>query len=764
METTNSWGYASNTLALVGNFLPRRCGIATFTTDLLAALTTESSKHHCYAVVMNDAPSGYSYPPQVRFEISDKHLPDYQLAAEFLNVNQVNVVCLQHEFGIFGGTHGSHALTLLRHLHMPIVTTLHTVLSDPEPGQQAVLEEIADLSERLVVMSHKARYLLQDVYGLAAEKIVMIPHGIPDAPFIDPNFYKDQFGVEGRRILLTFGLLSPDKGVEYMLDALPQIVRQHPDVTYMILGATHPHIKRECGEAYRLSLQRRAKELGVDSHVMFYNRFVTFEELCEFLAMADLYITPYLKPEQVVSGTLSYALGMGKATISTPYWYAEEMLAEGRGRLAPFRDSQALAECVIALLDNDVERHAMRKRAYTFCRHMVWKEVARRYLEVFREVETCFQWRPRLAPLETAAPLAPLEMPQLKFDHLRRLTDDVGLLQHARGIVPDRMHGYCTDDNARALIAVSMAQDLSPDDHELLELGCRYLSFLRHAFNAKQGRFRNFMGYDRRWQEDVGSEDSHGRAIWSLGLVIGAEKPTVLSDVALELFEQAVLIMKEFQSPRACAFGLMGIHAYLQRFSGDSEVRRLRRLLATHLFDLYQTHASAAWPWIEDAVTYANGKIAQALLLSGHALHHSDMFEAGLKSLAWLLREQTDSDGHFTPIGNQGWFWRQGTKARFDQQPIEAFTMIEACLEAYGLTQDEQWRNAARDCFEWFLGRNDMQVSVYDYKSGGCCDGLSANGVNRNQGAESTLAWLLSLLHIYTHLGSKGDFRKPEEI
>jgi glycosyltransferase involved in cell wall biosynthesis len=713
---------------------------------------------------MNDVSGSYVYPPQVRFEVSEKHLPDYQLAADFLNVNRVNVVCLQHEYGIFGGAHGSHILTLMRHLRMPIVTTLHTVLAHPEPGQRAVLEEIADLSERLVVMSGKAEGMLQSAYGIPAEKIAMIPHGIPDMPFIDANFYKDQFGVEGRRVLLTFGLLSPDKGVEVVLDALPQMIRQHPDIIYIILGATHPHIQREHGEAYRLSLQRRAKELGVAAHVMFYNRFVELDELCEFLAMADLYITPYLKPEQIVSGTLSYAMGMGKATISTPYWYAEEMLAEGRGQLVPFRDPQALARQVITLLDNDVERHAMRKRAYTFCRHMIWKDVARRYLDIFAEVETGFQWRPRSTSIKTSAPLTPLEMPKLKFDHLLRLTDDVGVLQHARGIVPNRTHGYCTDDNARALIAVLMAQDLDANDRELLELGCRYLSFLRHAFNEKEGRFRNFMGYDRHWLEEVGSEDSHGRAVWSLGLVVGSEKPTVLDDVALELFEQAVPAMKTFESPRAWAFALVGIDAYLRRFSGDSEVRRLRQLLANRLFDLYQHHARAEWPWIEDTVTYANGKIVQALLLSGHALRRSDMVDAGLHALAWLIREQTNRDGFFSPIGNQGWFSRQGTKARFDQQPIEAFTMIEVCLEAHRLTKDERWRYAARGCFEWFLGRNDMQVSVYDYKSGGCCDGLNAHGVNANQGAESTLAWLISLLHIYTHLGSKRDFIKPERV
>ena len=762
METVSSLRNPAHHIAVIGNFLPRRCGIATFSTDLLTALALESPSSQCHAVVMNDVPEGYPYPQEVRFEISDKQLPDFQLAAEFLNVNQVNMICLQHEFGIFGGAYGNHILTLLRHLRMPVVTTLHTVLAEPEPGQRAILEEIGAVSERLVVMSQRAKDLLQDVYGMTAEKIAIIPHGIPDVPFIDPNFYKDQFGVEGRQVILTFGLLSPDKGVEYMIEALPAIVHKHPNAIYLILGETHPHIQREHGESYRLGLQLRARELGVEQHVMFHNRFVELKELCEFLAAADLYVTPYLKQEQIVSGTLSYALGMGKATISTPYWYAEEMLAADRGRLVPFRDAQALADQVIALLDNEVERHAMRKRAYTYCRDMIWKEAARRYLELFEDVEQRFRWRPSPLSQTASLPVTPLDIPPLKFDHLRRLTDDVGILQHARGVVPNRAHGYCADDNARALIAVLMAQDLSPDDGELIELGCRYMSFLCHAFNEQTGRFRNFMDYDRRWLEESGSEDSHGRAIWSLGLIVAAEKPSALSEVALELFERAAPPMKDFRSARACAFGLLGFHAYLSRFRGDSEVRRLCDVLANRLFDLHRSNATEDWPWLENKVTYANGKISQALLRSGHALDHQEMFDAGLHSLSWLVRQQTHRDGHFSLIGNQGWLSRQGMRGCFDQQPIEALTMIEACLEAYRLTQDETWVTTAHTCFEWFLGRNDMQALIYDYKSGGCCDGLTANGVNRNQGAESTLAWLLSLLHIYTHLGLQGDPRKSD--
>jgi glycosyltransferase involved in cell wall biosynthesis len=734
---------------VIGNHLPRQCGIATFTTDLLKALSAEASGSQYWALVINDTPEGYPYPPTVRFELDCKRLSDYRLAADFLNMNQVDVVCLQHEFGIFGGADGRYILELLNNLRMPVVTTLHTVLKNPDPGQKATLEEIGRVSDRLVVMSQRAREILQETYAVPREKIALIHHGIPDVPFVDPNYFKDQFGVEGKKVILTFGLLSPGKGLEVMIDALPDIVRRHPDTAYIILGATHPHVKRMEGESYRLSLQRRARELGVEMNVIFHNRFVDLEELTEFLGAADVYVTPYLNREQIVSGTLAYALGTGKATVSTPYWYAEEMLSEGKGRLVPFRDSKALAEAVNELLANEVERHAMRKRAYTFCRSMVWKEVARRYLDLFGEVKREREIHPRATFHLKTLNETPSELPQPKFDHLKRLTDDVGILQHAKFIVPERSHGYCTDDNARALIGVLMAQELTSDGQELRDLACRYLSFLSHALNGESGYFRNFMGYDRRWLEETGSEDSHGRAIWGLGMAVASSSLEGLTGVALNLFERALPCMARFTSPRAMAFGLVGIHAYLRKFSGDSEVRRLRACLAVELFDLYQSNASPDWPWVENIVTYANGKIPQALLLSGQWLQREDMIDAGLRSLEWLVRLQTDPKGHFVPIGNRGWFTRNGERARFDQQPIEAHSMIDACIEAYHVTHDKKWIEEARRAFEWFLGRNDLNAMLYDYTTGGCRDGLSADGPNLNQGAESTLAWLLSLLSFH---------------
>lgn len=746
----------TQTIVLVGNYLPRKCGIATFTTDLLTALAIEVPEAHCWAVAMNDIPEGYRYPARVRFEVQDKRLTEYRLAADFLNMNQVDIICLQHEFGIFGGNAGSHVIELLSNLRMPVVTTLHTVLTEPDPTQRSVFEQIIRFSDRLVVMSHKAGEILREVYHIPEEKIVLIHHGIPDVPFVDPNYYKDQFGVEGRKVILTFGLVSPGKGIEYMIDALPEIVRQYPETTYLVLGATHPHVLREQGEAYRLSLQLRAKERGVNEHVIFHNRFVTLEELCEFLGAADIYVTPYLGEAQIVSGTLAYALGAGKATISTPYWYATEMLGDGRGRIAPFRNAEALAAEVIDLFDHEVERHAMRKRAYNFCREMIWKEVARQYLEVFAQVKHERERAPRrVFHIKTLKHTTP-ELPKPNFNHLALLTDDTGILHHAVFTVPDRSHGYNTDDNARALLAASMAQKIVNDDKRLSGLAHRYLGFLQYAFDETTRRFHSRLSYDRRWLDEVDSEICQGRAIWGLGVTVGFSTSTSLTGAALRLFERALPTMVDLQSPQTLAFALVGIHAYLRRFSGDSEARRIREILASRLFERYQANAVEEWPWIEPVVAEAAAKIPQALLMSGQWLQKQEMIEAGTRSLDWLLRLQTNTEGYFAPIGNHGWFAQDGQPARFDQQPIETMNTIEACIEAYHVTGEQQWVTQARRCFNWFLGQNDLKTPLYDYTTGGCCDSLTADGPNQNQGAEAAIAWLLSLLHIYA-LGSTSE-------
>ena len=737
-----------NSVAVIGNYLPRQCGIATFTTDLVEGLSAEAPDINCWAVAMNDKPEGYNYPDNVRFEVNQNKLIDYGIAAQFINISQTDIVCVQHEYGLFGGPAGSHLLKLLSDLRMPVVTTLHTILKDPAPEYRDVMCKLAGLSDKLVVMSRKAVEFLKDIYAVPEEKIAFIHHGIPDTPFIDSSFNKDKFDVEGKRVLLTFGLLSPNKGIENVLQALPAVLIKHPDVIYIILGATHPHILKMHGDKYRIMLQQLVRKLHVGEHVIFQNRFVALRELCEFLGIADIYVTPYLDEAQITSGTLAYAMGTGKAIVSTPYWYATEMLAEGRGQIVPFRNPGAMADQIIRLLDNDNERHAMRKKAYTFSRDAVWKAVSRKYLQIFNEVRQnrIQSPRPRYYYVENLKAITNFELPEVKLDHLKDMTDDTGILQHAKYAIPDRSHGYCTDDNARALLVAAMGQKLlSPNGFEFDRLGSRYLAFLLYAFNPKNGRFRNFMTYSRQWMEKTGSEDAHGRALWCLGKSVSfLDDPGQLA-MSTTLFSQAIGAAENFHSPRAVAYCLVGMDAYLCKFAGDSEVRRIRETLAGRLFDQFYDHETDDWPWPEDALNYANGKLPHALILSGHRMQRKDMTDMGLKSLKWLVSIQTE-DNHFVPIGSNGWHEKGGPRARFDQQPVEAKDMVEACVEAFYITRDQSWFENAVMCFNWFLGHNDLNMSLYDPKTGGCRDGLMADGINQNQGAESSLAWLLSLM------------------
>jgi glycosyltransferase involved in cell wall biosynthesis len=734
-------------IAFVGNYLPRRCGIATFTTDLCEAVAADDAATTCIALPVNDTDVGYEYPSRVRFELTEKDIESYRRAADFLNINNVNVVCLQHEYGIFGGRAGSHILALLRELRMPVVTTLHTVLAEPDADQRWVLKEIASLSDRIVVMSQRGKEYLTSIYEVSADKIDLIPHGIPDVAFVDPSFHKDLFGVEGKMVLLSFGLLSPSKGIENVIEALPAILVEHPNVVYMILGETHPHVKAVDGEAYRLSLQWLARERGVESNVIFHNRFVSLEELIEFIGAADIYITPYLNQAQITSGTLAYTLGAGKAVISTPYWYAEEMLADERGVLVPFRDPGALAQSVIALLSDDSTRHAMRKRAYLFGREMIWPQVARRYAETFERARV--DRRHFSSPGFTVKALDkhPGELPPLRLDHLHNMTDETGILQHAIFTIPNYHEGYTTDDNARALTVSALLEEVGHQG--AFDLASRYLAFIWYAYNADTGRFRNFMTYQRTWLEAIGSDDSHGRALWALGTVLGRSHSPALQSMASWLFERALPAILETTSPRAWAFALIGIHEYLRRFAGDRRASQVQGELSQRLLSLYQRCRSDDWRWYEDGLTYCNAVLPHASLICGQSTDSAAMIEAGLESLEWLANLQRASKGgHFVPIGSNGFYRKGGERARFDQQPVEGQAMVFACLEAYRITSDDRWRKEAQRAFEWFLGRNDLNLSIYDPTTGGCRDGLHADRPNENLGAESTLAFLQSLLEL----------------
>jgi len=740
-------------IAVIGNYLPRQCGIATFTTDLCSAIAAEYGTARLLALPVNDTDQGYDYPARVRWALAQNDVASYEEAARFLNFNNIDMVCLQHEYGIFGGPAGSHILQLLRGLKMPVVTTLHTVLREPDPNQLMVMEQIAELSDRLIVMSQLSAQFLQEIYKVPGSKIDMVPHGVTDLPFLDPNFYKDRFGVEGKAVLLTFGLLSPNKGIENVIQALPQILSKHKNVVYIVAGATHPHILRREGDKYRAQLQDLAKEVGVESNVIFHNRFVSPEEMVEFIGAADIYITPYRHEAQVVSGTLAYAVGAGKAIISTPYWHAIELLDDRRGALVPFQNPDAIAQKTIELLDTPAVRHAMRKRAYLLGREMIWKRVAQGYMESFARVRGDRMKSPQVQFSARATAKSLNKLPELKLNHVKRLTDDTGMFQHAIFTIPNYGEGYTTDDNARALIfTVLLAQarnDQTEEGRSTLDSSARYLAFLEHAFNPEKGRFRNFLRYDRRWNEAEGSEDCHGRALWALGTVLGRSQDPGLRSAAGRLFEFSLPAAVEFSSPRAWAYAILGIQEYLGSFPGDRDAQKIRSVLSQRLLEMYESIRRPGWQWFEDILAYGNARLPQSMLLVGSACSDDRMISAGLEALDWLLTQQRcETNGHFAPIGSQGFYRQGGEKARFDQQPLEAAGAVSACLQAYRITGDRRWRSEAWSAFNWFLGDNDLQLPLYDAFSGGCRDGLHPDRANENQGAESTLSFLMALLEM----------------
>jgi len=743
-------------IAVIGNYLPRHCGIATFTTDLCGAISAEYGTTRLMALPVNDTELGYNYPERVRWTLAQDNVRSYQQAAEFLNFNNIDMVCLQHEYGIFGGPAGSHILDLLRGLKMPVVTTLHTVLREPNPDQMNVMSEITELSDRLIVMSQLSSQFLQEIFHVPASKIDMVPHGVPDLPFLDPNFYKDRFAVEGKAVLLTFGLLSPNKGIENVIQAMPQILAKHKNVAYIVAGATHPHILRREGDTYREYLQNLAKEVGVESRVIFHNRFVCPKEMVEFIGAADIYITPYRHEAQVVSGTLAYALGAGKAIISTPYWHAIELLDDNRGALVPFQDPSAIAQKTIELLDTPAIRHAMRKRAYKFSRGMVRQKVAQGYMESFSRCYSDRKLSPKVQFSARALIKSLDQLPVLKLDHLIHLTDDTGMLQHSIFTIPNRAEGYTTCDNARALVFTVLLDQLSEDrmgnpDSLNSDLSFRYLAFLEHAFNSENGRFRNFFSYDRRWNETEGSEDSHGRALWALGTVLGRSKDHGLRGAAGRLFELSLPAVMEFRSPRAWAYTLLGVQEYLDSYPGDRDAQKVRSILSRRLLELYESNRSKNWKWFENVLAYGNARLAQAILRVGSACSDDRMISTGLEALDWLLMTQhCDTNHHFVPIGSQGFYHQDGEKARFDQQPLEAAGSVSACLQAYRVTGERRWQNEAWSAFNWFLGDNDLQLPLYDPVTGGCRDGLHPERANENQGAESTLSFLTALLEMRT--------------
>ena len=737
-------------VTFVSSYVPRQCGIATFTHNLAGALAGEvfgkplGETGDVRVVAMSDLPEGYAYGPEVVAQVRQHRREDYRNAAELINTTRVDVVCLQHEYGLFGGDCGSYLFDLIDRIDVPLVATLHTILAEPQTRQRDILRRICDRCSTVVVMAERARELLKSVYDVDPERIRLIHHGVPDMPRLDPERCKLRFGLSGRPMILTFGLLGPGKSIEVALDALARVVDDCPDVAYVVLGVTHPGERREHGESYRMSLESRAVKLGIQKNVIFHNRYVTDTDLAEYLQAADIYVTPYRGKEQITSGTLAYAVAAGTAVVSTPYWYARELLADGRGMLFDFGDAQQLAGCLRTLLTDREKRQRIRDRAHAFGREMLWSRAARHYADTFARARQTFADQ---APALVRKPTTRMRMslPDVHPDHMYAMTDSTGLLQHAVYSLPDRTHGYSIDDNARALIVTVMIWAQHQDESVLGYLST-YLNYIHYAKPAGGGRFRNFMSYDRRWHDQDGSDDCQGRVMWALGHLLAHAPSESTALIARELFCVATESLHTLNHPRAWALSILGLHYYLRVALDDQQAREHLAVLSRKLNTVFEDHESDDWPWFEDVVTYDNGRIPQALIMAGFMLENHNMVERGLRALRWLLDVQTGAGGVLSLIGNDGWYRKGAEKPMFDQQPLEPAALIGACKAAYRASTDDRWLVQMRRCFEWYIGRNDLGISLIDYKTRGCYDGLIEGGVNKNQGAESVVSWLMSLL------------------
>ncbi len=745
-------------LAIIGNSLPRRCGIATFTTDLQQSIAATTGDPHAAIIAMTDQPGSYDYPPTVGFEIHQQAESQYLRAAHFINAGEYDAISLQHEFGIFGGPAGEFIVPLLQRLRTPVITTLHSVIAEPDVHQRRVLEKVIAASARVVVMAEKGRQLLASVYGAPAAKVVVIPHGVPDFPFESPAAAKDRLGFTGKTVILTFGLLSPNKGVEVMIDAMPAILEHCPDAVYVVLGATHPTLVRDQGEAYRDALMARVAALGIEANVVFFNQFADKDTLLEFIAMCDVYVTPYLSEAQMTSGTLAYSFGLGKAIVSTPYWHARELLANGRGILVPFRDSGALSTAITSLLTNDALRLAMRERAYALSRPMIWARTAERYRALFESVMPGLRTVSPPRPLPAPAARKEAVLPDVKLTHFLSMCDDTGLFQHAVHSVPDRSHGYCVDDNARALMLACALTEAGESPLPDM-VTATFAAFVQHAWNPDLRRFRNFMGFDRRWLEPFGSEDSHGRTLWALGYCARHDSDPSRRSWASHLFLEALPALDEFRSPRAWAFGLLGLDAFCARHPGHHVAEEMRRILADQLLRLMADIQSHDWDWFEAGLSYDNARLPQALIATGLATDSATYRQAGLTSLRWLMRQQSTPSGLFRPIGTDGFGQQRSAPMAFDQQPVEAAASIAACLAAHRAQPKGGWIEEAVRAFNWFLGANDLSVPLADVATGSCRDGLHSDRANENRGGESVLSYLLGLVEIRSAVGVRSKLK-----
>jgi glycosyltransferase involved in cell wall biosynthesis len=748
-------------IAYISTYPPRECGIATFNQNLMRAIHANFPKRDKlleggFVIALNDSESfhEYEYPEEVKYVIRQNSQKDYIRAANYINTSDADVCIMEHEFGIYGGESGIYILPLINRLEKPLISILHTILKEPSYVQRIIIREIAEQSSKVIVMSNRAVEFLTTIYEVPLSKIQIIEHGVPDveAPELNPVNNLSQF--KNHRVLLTFGLISRNKGLETVVKALPEIVAKHPDVMYVILGNTHPGVIKNSGEEYRDHLKSLAAQLGVSKNLAFINKFVPEEELINYLTACEIYVTPYLNEAQITSGTLSYAVGAGAAVVSTPYWHATELLDHNRGRLFDFKDTDALAAIVNELLDNDDALNELKNNAYEYGMHLRWPVTGAEYIKIAQESVRNHDFSDKILRNSIVDPEI---LPKFSLTHVIRLTDDTGIVQHAKYGIPNLKEGYCLDDNARALIMALMAyqRNKSKEAFELLPV---YLSYI-HYMQTDDGNFRNFLSFNRQYLDEVGSEDSFGRTIWALGHLISCAASNSYREFALEIFSRSYPHFKTLTHLRGMANTIIGISLYLQVFPTDEGMVNQLAELTQPLIDAYERNQAEDWQWFEEKMTYDNAILPLALLHSAEITGNEKAKKIAMKTMAFLDR-LTLSNGYLSPVGNDGWYYKGKTFPIYDQQAIETMAMVLMHFQAYQIFREPEYIEKMFLCYKWFLGENTLRAPLYDHETKGCCDGLLPTGINRNQGAESTLAYLISHLTVLKAFELEYEYNK----
>ncbi len=731
-------------LAYIGTYPPRECGIGTFTNNLFKSMLKDEQnrkdENSGFVVALNDIDHTYEYPEEVKLTIRQERQEDYIQAVKYINLSGADLCILEHEFGIYGGQSGVYILPLLHRLEVPLIVTLHTILKAPSYNEKAILQQICKMAYKIVVMSHKAIDFLVQIYDVPKEKIVFIEHGVPDIHF-NPYESKKEFKLEHKKVLLTFGFIGRNKGIETVIKALPKVIEKHPDVIYIVLGKTHPNVLRHSGEEYRIFLMRLVKNLQIEKNVEFLNEFINEQDLFKYLYASDIYITPYLNEAQITSGTLSYAVGVGSAVISTPYWHAAELLADGRGKLFDFSNSESLTTTLTDLLDNPQELAELKMRAYEYGQNITWPKTGEKYLDLVSSIiKDC---PATIEKIEVV--IDSLILPPFSLTHINRMTDDTGIIQHAKFGIPNLKEGYCLDDNARALLMVLMAYK-QIKDLRALELSPIYLSYIHYMQNA-DGSFRNFLSFSRNFLDEVGSEDSFGRTIWALGYLLDNAPNDAYYQTGRMIFFNAAPNFEKLKSIRGIANTMIGICYYLKSNPSDDSMTERLRSLANILIQHFIDNETIDWKWFESLLAYDNGILPLALLHSSEILNDEKITQIAIESMNFLT-QHTLKDSYLSIIGNEKWYRKEDERSVFAQQPIDAMAMVLMFHQAFHITKDKEYLNKLYTSFLWFLGENDLRMSLYDFETQGCCDGFERTGVNRNQGAESSLAYLISHLTV----------------